>query len=343
MMGRKMEETLQRILVVAEAGVNHNGDVNLAHKLIDVAADAGADIIKFQTFHAEAVIAASAPKAAYQKETTGAEESQLDMVRKLELSANDFIALKKHCEERGIEFWSTAFDLISVDFLHSLDIARWKIPSGEITNLPYLRKIGGYNQDIVLSTGMATLGDIETALDILEKAGTSRGKVMLLHCTTEYPAPLESVNLRAMRTIQNAFPGIAGIGYSDHTEGIAISLAAVAMGAQLIEKHFTLDKNMEGPDHKASLNPQELEALVKNIRNVSRALGDGIKHPTEIEMQNRIVARKSLVASTEIHKGDILGEHNMTVKRPGSGISALRWDEFCGRKAERDYKVDELI
>ena len=338
-----MKETVRNVLVVAEAGVNHNGDVNLAHKLIDVAANAGADIIKFQTFHAEAVIASSAPKATYQKETTGAEESQLDMVRKLELSTDDFVALKKHCKERGIEFWSTAFDLMSIDFLHSLDITRWKIPSGEITNLPYLRKIGQYNQEIVLSTGMATLGDIETALTILEKSGTFRKNIMLLHCTTEYPAPLESVNLRAMLTIQNAFPGIKGIGYSDHTPGIEISLAAVAMGAQLIEKHFTLDKNMNGPDHKASLDPQELQKLVTNIRRISKALGNGIKHPTDTEMQNRIVARKSLVASTEIHAGDILGEHNMTVKRPGSGISALRWDEFCGRKAERDYKVDELI
>lgn len=338
-----MKKTQQRVLIVAEAGVNHNGDINLAHKLIDVAADSGVDIVKFQTFHAESVISASAPKAAYQKETTGADESQLDMVRKLELPAESFIALKKHCDERGIAFWSTAFDLASVDFLHSLGLKLWKIPSGEITNLPYLRNIGQYQDEIVLSTGMATLGDIETALDILEHSGTPRGKVMLLHCTTEYPTPLESVNLRAMQTIQNAFPGIRGIGYSDHTKGIEIALAAVAMGAQLIEKHFTLDKKMSGPDHKASLDPQELKMLVAGVRNVYTALGDGRKHPTDIEMQNRIVARKSLVASAPIRKGDILGEHNMTVKRPGSGISALRWDEFCGRKAERDYHVDELI
>ena len=338
-----MNREQDHVLVVAEAGVNHNGDINLAHKLIDVAAEAGADIVKFQTFHAESVISACAPKAAYQQKTTEADESQLDMVRKLELPEEDFVALKKHCDERGIVFWSTAFDLASVDFLHNLVLKLWKIPSGEITNLPYLRKIGQYQDEIVLSTGMATLGDIETALSILEHAGTQRKSIMLLHCTTEYPALLEDVNLHAMQTVRNAFPGIRGVGYSDHTEGIEIALAAVAMGAQFIEKHFTLDKQMEGPDHKASLDPQELTALVTGVRHVCTALGDGIKKPTAIEMQNRIVARKSLVASTAICKGELLGEHNMTVKRPGSGISALRWDEFCGQKAERDYNVDELI
>ncbi|ABM29605.1 N-acetylneuraminate synthase [Nitratidesulfovibrio vulgaris] len=338
-----MNENQQHALIVAEAGVNHNGDINLAHKLIDVAAEAGADIVKFQTFHAESVISACAPKAAYQQKNTGTEESQLDMVRKLELPAEDFHALNKHCDERGIVFWSTAFDLASVEFLHNLGLKLWKIPSGEITNLPYLRKIGQYQAEIVLSTGMATLGDIETALNILEHAGTLRKNVTVLHCTTEYPAPLESVNLRAMQTIRNAFPGIHGVGYSDHTEGIEIALAAVAMGARLIEKHFTLDKQMEGPDHKASLDPRELRTLVTGVRHVLAALGNGIKHPTNIEMQNRIVARKSLVCSAPICKGDILGKHNMTVKRPGSGISALRWDEYCGRKAERNYDVDELI
>lgn len=331
------------IRIAAEAGVNHNGDIVLAHKLIDAAAAAGADIVKFQTFHAESVIAACAPKAVYQQQITGAEESQLDMVRKLELSMDDFVTLKNHCDTKGIMFWSTAFDMASVDFLHSLDLKLWKIPSGEITNLPYLRKIGQYGEESILSTGMATLGDIETALNILERAGTPQKNVTLLHCTTEYPAPLEDVNLRAMLTLRGAFPGVGGVGYSDHTEGIEVSLAAVAMGAQLIEKHFTLDKGMEGPDHKASLDPQELTALVRGVRRICAALGDGIKQPTAIEMQNRIVARKSLVATKPIGKGEVLGEHNMTVKRPGSGISALRWDEFCGRKAERDYKADELI
>lgn len=219
----------------------------------------------------------------------------------------------------------------------------WKIPSGEITNLPYLRKIGKYQANIVLSTGMATLGDIENALSILENEGTKRNNITLLHCTTEYPTPLEDVNLHAMLTMKNAFPGICGVGYSDHTEGIDISLAAAALGARLIEKHFTLDKQMQGPDHKASLDPQELTALVAGVHRVCAALGDGIKKPTKIEMENRIVARKSLVAATAIRKGEILGEHNMTVKRPGSGISALRWDEFCGQRASRDYHADELI
>lgn len=331
------------VLLVAEAGVNHNGDIRLAHRLIDEAADAGADIVKFQTFHAEAVIAASAPKAAYQEETTGGDESQLDMVRKLELPLEAFVDLREHCEKRGIRFWSTAFDLRSVDFLRDQGLRLWKIPSGEITNVPYLRKIGAYGHDVVLSTGMATLGDVETALDILESAGTPRCKITLLHCTTDYPTPLEDVNLRAMETLRAAFPGVGGVGYSDHTRGIEVALAATALGAVLIEKHFTLDKTMPGPDHAASLEPAELAALARGVRNISIALGDGRKRPSATELENRIVARKSLVAAVPIKQGELLGEHNMTVKRPGSGISALRWDEVCGQRAERDYEADELI
>ncbi len=331
------------VLVVAEAGVNHNGDIRLAHRLIDEAANAGADIVKFQTFHAEAVISASAPKAVYQEMTTGGGESQLDMVRKLELPMEAFVELREHCEQRGICFWSTAFDLRSVDFLRSQGLRLWKIPSGEITNLPYLRKIGAYGHDIVLSTGMATLGDVETALDILEVAGTPRCNITLLHCTTDYPTPMEDVNLRAMEALRAAFPDVSGVGYSDHTQGIEVALAATALGAVLIEKHFTIDRTMPGPDHAASLEPAELATLVRGVRNISVALGDGRKRPSATELGNRIVARKSLVAAVAIRKGELLGEHNMTVKRPGSGISALRWDEVCGQRAERDYEADELI
>lgn len=331
------------VLIVAEAGVNHNGNMDLAHKLVEAAREAGADIIKFQTFRAADTVAASAPKAKYQIQNTGSGESQLEMIRKLELSPDQFLELKRHCDMIGIKFWSTAFDQASVDFLESLRLAMWKIPSGEITNLPFLRKIGALNETCVLSTGMATLGEVETALDILEKSGTSRDKIILLHCTTEYPAPLASVNLKTMLTMTAAFPGIAGTGYSDHTQGIEIPLAAAAMGAVLIEKHFTLDKGMEGPDHAASLEPAELASLVKGIRNISVALGNGIKKPSAVELENRIVARKSLVARTPIRKGEILNEHNMTVKRPGSGISAIHWDEYCGRPAERDYEAEELI
>ena len=332
-----------KTIIVAEAGVNHNGDFDMACRLVEAAADAGADIVKFQTFQSDAVISVCAPKAAYQQEATGAAESQLDMVRKLELPMEAFVALKKHCDERGIRFWSTAFDRKSVDFLHGLGLGLWKIPSGEVTNLPYLRQIGAYGQEVVLSTGMTTLGDVETALDILERAGTPRAQVILLHCTTDYPAPLADVNLRAMETMRCAFPGVRGVGYSDHTKGIEVSLAATALGAVMIEKHFTLDNTMIGPDHADSLEPAELAVLVRGVRNVSLALGDGWKRPSVKEMENRIVARKSLVAAIPIKKGDVLSEKNMTVKRPGSGISALRWDEYCGRIAERDYQADELI
>lgn len=334
---------MAKTLIVAEAGVNHNGNIALAHKLVDAAREAGADVVKFQTFKAEEEVSSAAPKARYQAETTNADESQLDMIRKLELGPEEFLQLKRHCDDIGIRFWSTAFDAPSVDFLQKLNMGMWKIPSGEITNPPYLRKIGALNEDIVMSTGMATLGEIETALDILEKAGASRDRITMLHCTTEYPAPLHDINLKAMWTMASAFPGIHGVGYSDHTRGIEISLAAAAMGAILIEKHFTLDRGMEGPDHAASLEPGELASLVQGARNIALALGNGIKRPAPEELENRIAARKSLVARTDISRGEIFSAANLTAKRPGSGISAIHWDEYIGKAAQRDYRADELI
>ena len=331
------------ITIIAEAGVNHNGDVNLAYKLIELAADAGADIVKFQTSIPKAHISRFAPKANYQKKTTGSGENQLSMINKIRMPQEHLPDLKAHCEKCGIMFWCTAFDVYSVELLHSMDIHLWKIPSGEITNVPYLRKVASYGEPIIMSTGMATLGEVDTALGILEKAGTPRNLVTLLHCTTEYPACLDDVNLNAMSVMKAAFPGIAGIGYSDHTPGIEISVAAAAMGATVIEKHFTLDKNMEGPDHKASMSPEELYALVRCVRNVERALGDGVKRPAPEEMANAIAARKSLVAARNIAKGETFTAENMTTKRPGSGISAIFWDQYLGRKAERDYEEDELL
>lgn len=338
-----MNKTQDRVTIIAEAGINHNGNVELAHRLIDAASSSGADIVKFQTFHAKDMIAASAPCAEYQAENTGNTESQLEMVQRLELGPDDFLSLKRHCDEVGIRFWSTAFDAVSIDFLRSLRLGLWKIPSGEITNLPYLRKIGAFGEEVILSTGMATLGEIEAAIDALQMAGTPRQKITLLHCTTEYPAPLEEVNMRAMVSMAKAFPGIGGIGYSDHTDGIEIALAAVAMGATVIEKHFTLDRSLPGPDHKASLEPEHLGRMIAGIRKIEKAMGDGIKRPGPQELKNRVVARKSLVAAAPIRKGELLGPHNVTVKRPGSGISPMRWDEICGKAAQRNYDRDELI
>lgn len=330
-------------IIIAEAGVNHNGSVELAYRLIDVAVAAGADIVKFQTSNPEAHISRFAHKAEYQKKSTGSNESQLDMIKKIRMPQERLPDLQMYCKQKGIMFWCTAFDIKSVELLHNMGLRLWKIPSGEITNVPYLRKVASYGEDIILSTGMATLGEVDTALSILESSGTPREKITLLHCTTEYPAALDDVNLRAMKTMQDAFPGIAGIGYSDHTPGIEIPIAAAAMGAMVIEKHFTLDKNMEGPDHAASLNPEELHELVRCVRNIERALGNGIKKPAPVELKNAIAARKSLVAATAIRKGERFTVHNMTVKRPGSGISAIHWDEYLHRTAERDYEEDELL
>jgi N,N'-diacetyllegionaminate synthase len=328
-------------LIIAEAGVNHNGDLRLAKLLIDSAADAGADLVKFQTFSASRQVTRSAKKADYQTQTTDSAESQHDMLRRLELTEAMHHELISHCEMRNIGFFSTGFDIESVDLLVKLGLDHFKIPSGEITNLPYLRHIGRLGKAVILSTGMATMGEIEAAIHVLEQAGTSRDKLTVLHCTTEYPTPMSEVNLRAMHSIQAAF-GVA-VGYSDHTNGIEIAIAAVAMGASVIEKHFTLDRNLPGPDHQASLEPAELTAMVASIRNIESALGNGIKRLTPSEARNKSIVRKSLIASREIKSGELLTIENLTVKRPGTGVSPMLWDEFLGKKALRDYSADELI
>ncbi len=330
-----------KTMIIAEAGVNHNGDIQIAKQLIDAAADAGADLVKFQTFSARRLVTAYAKKADYQNRTSDPTESQHLMLRRLELDAEMHHTLIEYCAARGIKFFSSGFDIESVNLLVSLGQDHFKIPSGEITNLPYLRHIGALGRRTLVSTGMATLGEVEAALDILEVAGTSREDMVVLHCTTEYPTPMREVNLRAMQSMGNAL-GVA-VGYSDHTVGIEASVAAVALGAVVIEKHFTLDRNLHGPDHKASLEPAELAALVKAIRNVEVALGDGVKRPTLSEIKNRPIARKSLVAAVPIARGEVFSSHNMTVKRPGTGISPMRWDEMLGRIAQRDYAADEQI
>ena len=330
-----------RTLIIAEAGVNHNGDLDRAKQLIDAAAKAGADLVKFQTFSADHLVTRTATKAEYQTQTTDKKESQHEMLRRLELSAEMHRELIAHCATRNIGFFSTAFDIESIDLLVSLGQDHFKIPSGEITNLPYLCRIGGLGQTVILSTGMATLGDIESAIDVLEQAGTPRAKITVLHCTTEYPTPMTEVNLHAMRSIQRAF-GVE-VGYSDHTPGIEVAIAAVAMGATVIEKHFTMDCNLPGPDHKASLEPEGLVAMVSAIRNIEVALGDGIKRLTHSEARNKPVMRKSLIASQKIVTGEIFSAKNITVKRPGTGISPMRWDEVIGRTASRDFAEDELI
>jgi N,N'-diacetyllegionaminate synthase len=330
-----------KTFIIAEAGVNHNGSVEIAKKMIEVAKECGADAIKFQTFKAEKVISKYAPKAEYQKQTTGETDSQLEMVKKLELSFDDFVALKEYCDKLNIMFLSTPFDFESIDFLNDLGLEIFKIPSGEITNLPYLEKIGKLGKKIILSTGMADLGEIEDALDILISCGTKKENITVLHCNTEYPTPYEDVNLLAMLTIKEAFK--VKVGYSDHTLGIEIPIAAVALGASVIEKHFTLDKNMEGPDHKASLEPHELKAMIDAIVNIEKALGNGMKKPSKSELKNKDIVRKSIVAKREIKKGEIFTEDNITVKRPGTGISPMRWYEVLGKVAPKDYKEDELI
>jgi N,N'-diacetyllegionaminate synthase len=330
-----------KTLIIAEAGVNHNGDLQMARELIDAAADAGADLVKFQTFCADRLATPYAKKADYQNLTTNAAQSQLEMLRRLELNADMHRTLIAHCFERGIGFFSTGFDIDSVNLLVSLGQEHFKIPSGEITNLPYLRHIGALGKRILVSTGMSTLGEVEAALDVLEVAGTARKNIVVLHCTTEYPAPIGEVNLRAMQSMGNAL-GVA-VGYSDHTVGIEVSVAAVALGAQVIEKHFTLNRNLPGPDHRASLEPAELVELVKAIRNVEAALGNGVKRPTPGEIKNRAIARKSLVAAIPIACGEIFSGLNVTVKRPGTGVSPMRWDEILGRPADRDYAANEQI
>jgi N,N'-diacetyllegionaminate synthase len=331
-----------RTLIIAEAGVNHNGDIGLAKKLIAAAAAAGADLVKFQTFSAKNLVSSSAPKAEYQKKTTEISESQLEMIQKLELSREDHAVLIQECSAHGIGFFSTAFDFQSFDLLMELGcLEQIKIPSGELTNLPLLRYMSRFGKPLLLSTGMANLGEIEAAIEAVEAAGTPRHMITVLHCTTEYPTPMEDVNLRAMVAMKKAF-GVS-TGYSDHTAGIEIPIAAVALGATVIEKHFTLDRNLPGPDHIASLEPHELKAMVEGIRNVERALGDGVKRPSPSELKNKPIARKSLVAIRPIRAGEAFSAKNMAAKRPGTGLSPMRWDEVLGRIATKDFAVDELI
>ena len=326
-------------IIIAEAGVNHNGSVKLAKQMIEEAAKAGADYIKFQTFKPEKLVSKYAQKADYQKKTTGSQESQLQMLEKLALSYDDFAELKKYCEQIGIGFLSTPFDEDSIRFLDRLDMDFWKIPSGEITNYPYLVQVAQTGRDIVLSTGMCEMDEIADAMKVLEENGA--GNISLLHCNTEYPTPYEDVNLLAMNQMREVFN--KQVGYSDHTVGIEVPIAAVALGAAIIEKHFTLDKNMEGPDHKASLEPLELTQMICSIRHIEKSLGNGNKKRTASEQHNIAAARKSIVAKCAISKGDIFTEANLTVKRPGNGISPMRWKEIIGTRAERDYLEDELI
>lgn len=332
---------MTNVFIIAEAGVNHNGSLETALQMIEVAAQSGADAIKFQSFNANNLLAKTAPKAAYQEQTTTQGESQYDMIRRLELDPAMHHKLMAACREQGIEFLSTPFDHESIDLLVSMGLQRFKIPSGEITNLPYLRHLGSLHRMIILSTGMADLGEVEDALDVLQGAGTALEDICVLHATTEYPCSMTEVNLRAMQTLQQAF-GV-DVGYSDHTRGIEVPVAAAALGARVIEKHFTLDRNMEGPDHKASLEPHELVSMVAAIRNVEQALGDGRKRPTPSESKNMLVARKSLVAAKPIVKGEPFTEQNLAIKRPGTGINPMRWDELIGRLALKNYATDELI
>lgn len=335
------DESRRHVTVIAEAGVNHNGDIELARQMVVAAKQAGADYVKFQTAIPELVISTYAPKAEYQKITTGADESQLEMCRKIHLPLSDYAGLKAYCDEVGIGFMSTPFDLVSIDCLAELGMDYWKIPSGEITNLPYLRKIASYGGRVILSTGMSTLDEVENAVKILESNGTGRENIILLHCTTQYPTPFGAVNLRAMESL--ATLGCASVGYSDHTQGIAVPVAAVALGASVIEKHFTLDRSLPGPDQTASLEPDELRQMVDEIRQVELALGDGEKKVAEVERPNIEVARKSIVATKFIRKGDVLSEDNLTVKRPGSGVSPMLWDSVIGTVAVADFLPDQPI
>ena len=333
----------QHVLIIAEAGVNHNGSLEIAKKLVDKAVEAGVDIIKFQTFKAEKLVSKSAKQAEYQKKNIGnaADDSQYNMLKKLELSEQDHQELVDYCKKKGIQFWSTAFDLDSIDYLHTLNLGLWKIPSGEITNYPYIKKIAQYHQPVILSTGMCEMDDISGVMNVLLNNGVRRNQITILHCNTEYPTPYEDVNLLAMQQIRQDFQ--VEVGYSDHTKGIEVPIAAVALGATVIEKHFTLDRNMEGPDHKASIEPDELKAMVSAIRNIEKALGSGKKTVSDSERKNIAIARKSIVAACPIKKGDILTEGNLTVKRPGTGISPMRWEEIIGQKAKKDFSEDELI
>ncbi|MBD5313620.1 MAG: N-acetylneuraminate synthase [Duncaniella sp.] len=330
-----------KIIIIAEAGVNHNASMEMARRMVVEAARAGADYVKFQTAVPELVISSIAPKAEYQKETTGEEESQLDMCRAIHLPLSAYPELAELCREVGIGFMSTPFDLVSIDSLAELGMDYWKIPSGEITNLPYLRKIAGIGGKVILSTGMSTIDEVSAAVDILAEGGIDRKDIFLLHCTTQYPTPYSDVNLLAMESLRRL--DVGGVGYSDHTLGIEVPIAAAALGAKVIEKHFTLDKSLPGPDHRASLDPAELTAMVKAVRNIELALGDGEKRVAESERPNIEVARKSIVASRPIAAGEIFTEENITVKRPGNGISPMKWDSVIGQRAKKDFPYDSLI
>lgn len=334
---------MSKTIIIAEAGVNHNGDLNNAFKLVDAAVDAGVDYIKFQTFKADKLVSKNAKKADYQiQNTKNSEDSQLSMLRKLELSHEDHDKLIAYCKERNINFFSTAFDLDSLEYLKDIGLDLVKIPSGEITNLPYLRKAAKLFNKVILSTGMSTMEDISAAVQVFKNEGIENDQITILHCNTEYPTPMVDVNLKAMLAIEKEFG--TEIGYSDHTLGIEVPTAAVALGAKIIEKHFTLDNKMEGPDHAASLEPQELKAMVSAIRNIEQAIsGSGLKEPSESERKNMAIARKSIVAKTDIKMGEIFSEDNITVKRPGSGISPMDWDIVIGKPAIRDFESDELI
>lgn len=330
-----------KIFIIAEAGVNHNGSVKTAKKMIDAAAAAKADAVKFQTFKAERVVSESAPKAAYQKQTTPVEESQLDMVRKFELGLSAHRQIVAYCRKKRIMFLSSPFDSESIDTLNMLGVKMFKVPSSELTNLPYLKRMGRLKKKIILSSGMASLGEIESALNILIKAGTPKENITVLQCNSEYPTPLKDANLLAMLTIKDAFK--VNVGYSDHTLGIEVPVAAAALGAAVIEKHFTLDRNMPGPDHRASLEPGQLKEMVGLIRNIEKALGSGVKMPSSSELKNMPIARKSIIAARPIKKGETFTEKNITVKRPGTGISPMEFGRILGRPAKREFGPDELI
>lgn len=332
---------MSKVIIIAEAGVNHNGSLEMAKQMVLAAKEAGVDYIKFQTGIPEKVISKFAEMADYQKTNVGVKESQLDMVRKIMLPKDEFQELKEYCDQQSIKFMSTPFDLTSIDVLVPLGMDYWKIPSGEITNLPYLRKIARLHQPVIFSTGMSCLGEIEDALRVLTGEGLTKDQISLLHCNTEYPTPLEDVNLKAMLTLKGCF-GVR-VGYSDHTKGIEVPIAAVAMGAEIIEKHFTLDKNLPGPDHVASLEPQELKVMVDSIRNIEQALGTGVKQVSSSERNNIAIARKSIIAACDIKAGETFTEDNLTVKRPGNGISPMLWDSVVGKTAMRDFVEDELI
>jgi len=333
---------MDKVLIIAEAGVNHNGSLEIAKNLIDAAANAGVDYVKFQTFNADKLVSKNAQKAVYQqKNMSEADDSQYAMLKKLELSPAQHIELINYCNEKGVKFFSTAFDLDSIDFLTSLNLGLWKVPSGEITNYPYLKSIALKHQPVILSTGMCEIEDIENAISVFLRFGLSKEQITILHCNTEYPTPMEDVNLKAMKTIADKFH--VKVGYSDHTQGIEVPIAAVALGACIIEKHFTLDRNMDGPDHKASLEPDELSAMVKAIRNIEKAIGSDLKKVSISEQKNISVVRKSIVAATQISEGELFTEDNLTVKRPGTGISPMLWDSVVGNTAKKSYKPDDLI